>query len=96
MTELCELMMLSRQTVDKRIRACKMPKPVDRGRERLFDRAEIYRFLNVDTDAKDTEPEENPWARGARIMAESMRAEAAKKAAMKIARGSENPISKSK
>jgi predicted DNA-binding transcriptional regulator AlpA len=52
MTELCEIMMISRQTVDKRIRACKMPKPVDRGRERLFDRAEIYRFLNVDTDAR--------------------------------------------
>jgi hypothetical protein len=29
-------------------------------------------------------------------MAERMRAEAAKKATMKIARGSENPISKSK
>lgn len=47
-SEVCHLAGYGRVTLGRRIRDGKMPPPVDRGKERLFDRAAVYRALGMD------------------------------------------------
>lgn len=46
-SEVCELARYKRDTLWRRIREGKMPKPVDRGREALFDRAAVEKALGL-------------------------------------------------
>lgn len=55
----CKLAGYSKATLMKRIRDEAMPKPVDRGREKLFKTSEVLAKLGL-TDAK-TARESDPW-----------------------------------
>lgn len=64
-SEVCRLAGYGRVTLGRRVRDGLMPKPVDRGRERLFDRQEIYKALGIETETpQHVEPEEDdPWGK---------------------------------
>jgi hypothetical protein len=63
-SEVCRLAGYSRVTLARRVKSGVMPAPVDRGKERLFDRLAVYKALGISTETKQHEPEEaNPWGR---------------------------------
>jgi hypothetical protein len=70
MSELCRIAKVSRVTVMRRAQAGKYPKPIDRGREFLFDRRAAYVALGILQSNWNHVPEENPFERAARVLAE--------------------------
>lgn len=59
-SEVLELARYGRHTLWKRIRQGRFPKPVDRGRENLWSRADVEKALGLSTeDVKDEA--ENPF-----------------------------------
>jgi hypothetical protein len=63
-SEVCRLAGYSRVTLARRVKSGVMPAPVDRGRERLFDRLAVYKALGISTETEQHDPEEtNPWGR---------------------------------
>lgn len=76
-SEVCRLAGYGRVTLGRRVRDGLMPKPVDRGRERLFDRQEIYKALGIAMETpQHVEPEEDdPWGRAADAIVERHHAE---------------------
>lgn len=71
-SEVARLAGYSLVTLGRRVAAGKMPKPVDKARERLFDRRAVYKALGIPIEpAQHAEPEnENPWDRAADAYAE--------------------------
>lgn len=70
MSEFCSISKVSRVTVMRRAEAGKYPKPIDRGREFLFDRRAVYVALGIVQTSWNHVPEENPFERAARVLAE--------------------------
>lgn len=54
----CKLAGYSKSTLLKRIRGGRMPQPVDRGREMLFNKSEVVEALGLTGEQKDAG---NPW-----------------------------------
>lgn len=70
-SEVCRLAGYGRVTLGRRIKEGKMPAPVDRGRERLFDRMAVHKALGISTEAEQHEPEEDdPWGKAANAIAQ--------------------------
>jgi len=73
--EVCTLAGYSRTTLEKRIKAGKMPAPVDRGRVRLFDRRAVYKALGMITEesqhgATIESENQDPWGAAAHALAQ--------------------------
>jgi len=72
LSEICRIAKVSRQTIARRIKKECFPRPIDRGREQLFDRSAVYGALGITQGRVNYENEqENPWLRGARAIIES-------------------------
>lgn len=71
-SEVCRLAGYGRVTLGRRIKEGKMPAPVDRGREQLFDRAAVHKALGIPSAAEQhAEPEnDDPWGKAAHAIAE--------------------------
>jgi hypothetical protein len=73
-SEVALIAKVSRVTVQRRINDGKLPKPVDRGKEDIFDRRAIYQALGIALEsgnhAPTDQPEDDPWLRGANAIAE--------------------------
>jgi hypothetical protein len=91
-SEVCELARFSRATLANRIAAGKMPAPIDRGRENLFETRAVYRALGIDHPLNAKTEEENPWLLGAIRFGENER----KRQAEKLRRREERTAEKSR
>lgn len=72
LSEVCQLAGYSRTTLEKRIKAGRMPAPVDRGRERLFDRQAVYKALGilVEPSQHAAVEQSDPWGKAANAIAQ--------------------------
>lgn len=73
LSEVCRIAHLSRVTIQRRVKAEKLPKPIDRGTEAIFDRRAIYQALGIALESVKHDTEEtagaDPWLQGAHAIA---------------------------
>jgi len=71
-SEVARLAGYSLVTLGRRVAQGKMPKPVDKARERLFDRRAVYKALGIPLEPEQhSEPEDdNPWDQAANAYAQ--------------------------
>ena len=71
-SDICAVAKLSPITIQRRIKNGTFPKPIDRGKEQLFDRRAVYEALGIVQEDRNYVPQEaaDPWLRGAHAIAE--------------------------
>lgn len=71
MGEVCAIAHVSRITIQRRVKKGTFPKPVDRGREAIFDRKAVYGALGIAQEAGNhaTAETPDPWLAAADALA---------------------------
>lgn len=73
-SEVCRLAGYGPVTLRRRVKAGRMPKPVDKGAENLYDRAAVYQALGIAEErgqhVEETGRSESPWGKATHALAE--------------------------